>query len=70
MKEKILDVIFAPEPETINREIYDDDSCEIKKDKKKFPYELKNIVVVPKTHQRKRISCTKNAPTSLWYIED
>ena len=46
MKEKILDVIFAPEPETVNREIYDDDSCEVKKDKKKFPYELKNIVVV------------------------
>ena len=41
MKEKILDVIFAPEPETVNREIYDDDSCEVKKDKKKFPYELK-----------------------------
>ena len=46
MKEKILDVIFAPEPETVNREIYDDDSCEVKKDKKKFPYELKNIVFV------------------------
>lgn len=46
MKEIILDVIFSPEPETVNREIYDDDFCEVKKDKIKFPYELKNAVVV------------------------
>lgn len=49
MKEKVIDVIFDPVPDTGNRKILDDDPKEIKENKIKFPYEAKktsNITVV------------------------
>ena len=43
-KEIVLNVKFIPEPDTFNREIYDEDTEKQKKDKIKFPFELKNDV--------------------------